>query len=138
VFGFGYRMEVSTVAFASFWPMLMLTQTAIRQVEPRLLEVCQMLRLPPLMQITQVVLPAASRRIFVAFRLCAGVALVVAVTVEITANPQGLGYGLMSAQQSLRPDLMFAWLAWLGVLGYGVGELLRRAELRWFSRGPAS
>lgn len=39
VFGFGVRMELSVVAFATFWPMLILTQAAARQVEPRLLKV---------------------------------------------------------------------------------------------------
>jgi sulfonate transport system permease protein len=35
VFGFGLRMEVSVVAFACLWPMLVLTQAAVLQVEPR-------------------------------------------------------------------------------------------------------
>ena len=34
-----------------------------------------------------------------------------------TANPQGLGFVLMDAQQSLRPDLMFAYLVWVGIIG---------------------
>src|SRR5215207_8463706 len=33
VFGFGLRMELAVVAFAAFWPMLILTQAAVRQVE---------------------------------------------------------------------------------------------------------
>ena len=73
-------------------------------------------------------LPAALPRIFVAFRLCVGIALVVAVTTEIAANPQGLGYALMNAQQSLRPDLMFAMLLWVALLGWGLGAGLLRLQ----------
>ncbi len=47
VFGFGLRMESSVVAFAAFWPMLILTRAAVSQVEPRLLEVSLVLGLSP-------------------------------------------------------------------------------------------
>lgn len=132
VFGFGFRMEIAVVAFTCFWPMMILSQAAIRQVEPRLLEVSTMLGLSRLARVTKVVLPAALPRIFVAFRLSVGIALVVSVTVEIAANPQGLGYALMSAQQSLRPDLMFALLLWLGLVGWGLSAGLLALQKQWF------
>jgi NitT/TauT family transport system permease protein len=56
--------------------------------------------------------------------------LVVAVTVEIAANPQGLGYGLVIAQQSLHPDLMIAFLIWIGILGWGINRALVELEQR--------
>jgi len=120
VFGFGLRMEFSVVAFAAFWPMLVLTQAAVAQVEPRLLEVSQVLGLSPWQRSVKIVLPAIVPRLFVALRLGVAVALVVAVTVEIAANPNGMGYAMMIAQQSLDPALMLAWLGWIGVLGYAV------------------
>ena len=133
VFGFGFRMEIAVVAFTCFWPMLLLTVAAIRQVEPRLLEVAQVLAFPPAERVSKIVLPAALPRMFVALRLSVGIALVVAVTVEIAANPQGLGYGLMIAQQSLRPDLMFAYLLWLGALGWALSAGLLGLQRRWFA-----
>lgn len=120
VFGFGLRMEVAVVAFASFWPMLVLTQAAVTQVEPRLLEVSRMLGLTPLQRGLKIVLPAIVPRLFVALRLGVAVSLVVAVTVEIAANPSGMGYAMMIAQQSLEPASMLAWLAWIGVVGYAI------------------
>ena len=53
-----------------------------------------------------------------ALRLTLGIALIVAVTTEIAANPFGLGYALISAGLSLRPDVMYAFLAWLALLGW--------------------
>lgn len=120
VFGFGVRMEVSVVAFACLWPMLVLTQAAVQQVEPRLLEVAHALQLSPLASFTKIVGPAIVPRLFVALRLSVAIALVVAVTVEIAANPNGMGYALMIAQQSLDPALMLAWLAWIGVVGFAI------------------
>ncbi len=120
VFGFGFRMEISVVAFATFWPLLLLTQAAVRQVEPRLLEVARALNLNPLDRTLKIVLPSVLPRLFVALRLGVAIALVVAVTVEIAANPSGMGYALMIAQQSLQPELMLAWLFWIGLVGYGI------------------
>ena len=69
VFGFGLRMELSVVAFATFWPMLILTQAAARQVEPRLLEVAAVLNLTRWQRTVWIVLPAMVPRLFVALRL---------------------------------------------------------------------
>jgi ABC-type nitrate/sulfonate/bicarbonate transport system permease component len=120
VFGFGLRMEVSVVAFATFWPMLVLSQAAARQVEPRLLEVAAVLGLSATARVRKIVIPAMVPRLFVALRLGVAIALVVAVTVEIAANPHGMGYAIMIAQQSLEPALMLAWLFWIGVVGYAI------------------
>ena len=130
MFGFGVRMEALIVAFATFWPMLILVQSAVQQVEPRLLEVSQMLGLSARDRTWKVVLPAIVPRLFVALRLGVAVALVVAVTVEIAANPNGMGYAMMIAQQSLDPALMIAWLGWIGVVGFAVNAAMQRLQQR--------
>jgi len=132
--GFGYRMEIVIVAFACVWPMLILTRSAVRSIEPRLMEVSRALRLSATQRITKIVIPAALPRIFVAFRLSAGIALIVAVTIEIAINPIGLGAGIMLAQQALRADLMLAYLLWIGVIGYALNVLLIAAQRRLFGR----
>lgn len=120
VFGFGVRMELAVVAFATFWPVLVLAQAAVRQVEPQLLEVSRALQLGRAATLRAIVLPAMVPRLFVALRLAVAIALVVAVTVEIAANPHGMGYELMTAQQSLDPALMLGWLGWIGLLGWSI------------------
>ena len=130
VFGFGMRMEFSVVAFATFWPMLLLTQAAVAQVDRRLLEVAQVLGLTPWQRSLKIVLPAIVPRLFVALRLGVAVALVVAVTVEIAANPNGMGYAMMIAQQSLEPALMLAWLGWIGVVGFVVNAAAQQLQHR--------
>ncbi|SDR34033.1 NitT/TauT family transport system permease protein [Rhizobiales bacterium GAS191] len=136
IFGFGFRMEVAIIAFACFWPVAIIGSAAIAGVEPRLMEVSRSIGLRPLSRIMKIVLPAALPRLFVAFRLAAGVSLIVAVTVEIAINPLGLGYALMQAQQTLRPELMFAVLIWVGVIGWGLNFMLLTAQHRLF--GPAA
>lgn len=132
VFGFGYAMEIAIIAFACFFPVMLLTEGAIRQITPRLMEVARVLKLRGWQRATKIVLPAVLPRLFVAVRLAAGIALIVSVTVEIAANPQGLGYRLMLAGQSLRPADMFATLFWIGLIGWSLNWGLVHAERRLF------
>lgn len=136
--GFGYRMEIVIVAFACVWPILILSRAAVGSIEPRLMEVSRALRLPAVQRVWKIIIPAALPRIFVAFRLAAGIALIVAVTVEIAINPIGLGAGIMLAQQALRADLMLAYLVWIGAIGYALNVLLLVAQRRLFGRAALS
>jgi ABC-type nitrate/sulfonate/bicarbonate transport system permease component len=130
--GFGYRLEIVIVAVACFWPLLILSRAAVRGIEPRLIEVSRALRLSPLQEAMKIIAPAALPRIFLAFRLAAGISLVVAVTVEIAVNPQGLGYEAMVASQALRPALMLANIVWIGIIGYALNAALIVAQARLF------
>jgi ABC-type nitrate/sulfonate/bicarbonate transport system permease component len=132
VFGFGFQLEIAVVAFATIWPVLILTRSAIAGIEPQLLEVGRALRLSFGATVLKIVVPAILPRVFVALRLAAGVAVIVAVTVEITVNPVGLGYAIMIAGQSLQPALMLALLIWIGLVGRGLNFALLAAERSLF------
>jgi ABC-type nitrate/sulfonate/bicarbonate transport system permease component len=134
IFGFGLRMEVMIIAFACVWPVLLVAISAVRGIEPGLIEVARVLELGSFERAWKIVLPYVIPRLFVGFRLAAGIALVVAVTVEIAVNPQGLGYALMLAQQNLRPDLAYGFLIWIGVLGWLLNSVLQWIERRYFAR----
>lgn len=134
IFGFGFRMEIAIVSFASFWPVLILARNAVAGVDVALFDVARVLRLGPLARTLKIVLPAALPRIFVAFRLAAGIALTVAVTVEVSTNPLGLGYGMMLAEQSLHPELMLAYLVWIGIIGWALNFAITNAQVRLFGR----
>jgi ABC-type nitrate/sulfonate/bicarbonate transport system permease component len=128
LFGFGLPMEGMIVAYACLWPILITTISAVRNIEPRLLEIAAALQMNPLQQLRKIIIPAVLSRVLVGLRTALGFAFVVSVTVEILINPRGLGYGLIIAQQSLRLDVMYAYLLWLAVLGLSVNALVRLAD----------
>ena len=134
MFGFGAPMEIMIVAFASLWPVLLMSIAAVRAIEPRMLEVADNLELGTAEKIAKIILPFIVPRVFVGLRLAAGVALVVAVTVEIAANPRGLGYDLILAQQNLRPARAYGLLLWIGCLGWLLNMALVRFERGAFGR----
>lgn len=128
MFGFGPSMEIMIVAFACIWPVLALAVAAVRGIEPRLIEVARNFELSLHERITKIVLPSIVPRLFVGLRLAAGVALIVAVTVEIAANPRGAGYELILAQQNLRPDRAYGLLIWIGFVGWTLNAALTGIE----------
>lgn len=134
IFGFGYRMEVVLIAVGAVFPVLIYARSAVAGTEPRLLEVSRVLGLNLPARIWKIVLPAALPRIFVGFRLAAGLALVIAVTVEVSVNPQGLGSAIMIAEQTLQPALMYALLLWTALVGWSLNASLLWLQRRMFAR----
>jgi NitT/TauT family transport system permease protein len=128
LFGFGLPMEGMIVAYACLWPILITTIAAVRNIEPRLIEISQALEMNAFQRIRKIIMPAVMSRVLVGLRIAIGFALVVAVTVEILINPRGLGYGLVISQQSLRVDVMYAYLLWLAILGLTINALVRMAD----------
>jgi ABC-type nitrate/sulfonate/bicarbonate transport system permease component len=100
----------------------------VRNIEPRLIEIAAALEMSPTQRVVKIIIPAVISRVLLGLRTAAGFALVVAVTVEILINPRGLGYGLIIAQQSLRLDVMYAYLLWLALLGLLVNALVGLAD----------
>lgn len=133
IFGFGISMESIVVAFASIWSIIIATSAAVKAIEPRLAEVASALEIGAVDYIKKFVLPAAIARITVGLRVAIGISLVVAVTVEIVVNPRGLGYQLILAQQSLRPDVMYAILFWVGTIGWLINTLLVAFDRQFLS-----
>ena len=120
VFGFSIRMELTIILFVSAWPVLVNTIDGVRGVRAELLDVARMLRLPRVARITKMMLPAAMPSIIVGLRLALSLSLVLAVVAEMIGNPDGLGNGLVSAQQALQPEEMFAYVFAIGLLGVGL------------------
>ena len=132
VFGFGYRLETSIIAFSVVWPVMILTRSAIIGVEPQLKEFASLLQLSLWDRIRKIILPATLPALFVALRLGASIALILAITVEITINPIGLGSGIMTARMSLNPAYMLAYLVWIGLIGLALNASLLAMQRRWF------
>ncbi|HXT91769.1 MAG TPA: ABC transporter permease [Trebonia sp.] len=124
IFGLSSTMELVLVMYVSFWPVLIGTARGIRSVDPLLRDVGDTLRLGRLAVIRKIVLPAAAPLCVVGLRISLTLALVLAVVAEIVANPAGIGYQIAFEQQALRPDLMFACIFVVGLLGIVLNALL--------------
>jgi ABC-type nitrate/sulfonate/bicarbonate transport system permease component len=117
VFGFSVRMEVSVIAWAALWPILINTAGGIAQVPRELHDAARTFRLSGLRTAASVIVPAAMPSIVVGARLSMAVAVILAIVAEMAGNPAGLGYAMVFAQQAIQPADMFAYIVTIGLLG---------------------
>lgn len=127
IFGFSVSMELVIVVYAGAWPLLMNTLGGVRGVPTELLDTARMLRMPRATVLRKIILPSAIPSIVVGLRLALSLCLVLAVVAEMVGNPAGLGHGLISAQQGIQPEHMFAYVLATGVLGIALNGAFRAA-----------
>ena len=132
-FGLGLRMEVYVVAFAVFWPAIILTQHAVRQIEPQLMEVADALELTRWQRIAKIILPSIVPHLVVMLRFTAAIALLIAVTVELVSNPRGLGHEMMLASEAFAPARMLAYLVVITAIGWCLNAALVAMQARFAS-----
>jgi len=123
LFGFSTTMELFVIVLPVLWPILIGTMGGVIAVPVRLYEVARTLRLTRTEVIRKIFLPAAAPTIFVGARISLTLALVLAVIAEMIGNPQGLGYAIVREQQAMRPDVMFAYVFVVGLLGIAINAV---------------
>ena len=117
LFGFSLQTELVVTVLPTIWPVMINTMGGIANVHPRLTDTGRTLRLKNSEIVRYLLLPAALPSIIVGARISLGLALVMAIVAEIVGNPAGLGYGIVREQQAMNPELMFAYVAVVGILG---------------------
>jgi ABC-type nitrate/sulfonate/bicarbonate transport system permease component len=126
LFGFSLQTELVVIVLPALWPVLINTMGGVMGVHARLFEVGATFRLSRAAIIRRILLPAALPAILVGLRLSLTLALVLAVVAEMVGNPAGLGYAVVRDQQALQPNLMFANVLVIGILGIGLNAALLR------------
>ena len=117
LFGFSIETELIVIILPSLWPVLINTMGGVMGIHARMFEVGRTFRLPRAEIVRKILLPAALPAILVGARISMTLALVLAVVAEMVGNPNGLGYAIVRDQQALRPELMFADVVVIGLIG---------------------
>jgi len=130
LFNFSLTTELIVIVYASIWPVFVNTLGGIVSVAARLHDVSLTLQLSRARTLTKVLIPAAAPAIVVGFRLGLGTAVVMAIIAEMLGNPHGLGYAVVSALQAMRPERMFAYVLFVGVLAIALNACLVVASRR--------
>lgn len=131
VIGLGFRMEVTLIAFASVWPVLFNTKPGVESVDPRLIETGRILGLGTGALVLRIVLPAALPAMATGVRTAAGIALVLAITVEMLTGQKGLGFFLQFAALNGQVAQMWAGTMFAGLLGLALNAIFLAAERRF-------
>lgn len=126
--------KVAVIAIGSFWPVLINVISGIRSVDKKYLEVANIFEKNKFQILLSVVLPSALPSIFTGLRLGIGIAWMCVVGAELIASASGIGYLIMYSREMLQPDIMFAGVFSIGLIGLLIDnglELLEKRLLKW-------
>lgn len=133
-FGFGELPKVLIIALACFFPMYINTYAGVRDVDAKLLEMCQTLGVSQLTTIRHALLPGALVASLVGLRYAIAISVLALVVAETINADSGLGYLMANAQAYVQTDTIFTVLVTyclLGLAGDLIARQLERRMLRW-------
>ena len=131
--GVGRAPKIFIVALGCFWPILLNTIDGVRGTSPSIRETVRAYRIPPLMVLWRVALPAATPQIMAGARIAFSVSLVLMVISEFFGADSGLGFYITNASNAFDSKRMWAGTLLVGILGYILSALFLAAERRILS-----
>lgn len=128
-FGIGEEPKVYLIALGVAFPLYLNTFAAIRHLDPKLIELGDVLRLTRGERLRYLIIPGALPQILVGMRQSLGIAWLSLIVAEQINASAGLGYIVNNAREFLRTDIVI-----FGLLVYGVLGLVTDSIVRWFEK----
>jgi NitT/TauT family transport system permease protein len=132
--GFGLLPKVIIVFLVCFFPIVLNAILAFGSLPEELERFVRATGAGPLRAFLKVRLPAAMPQCFVGFKYAAINATVGATIAEFIGSDQGLGFYIQIVTGNMRPDLAFAGIFLLTLLGltlFGIVTLIERLAIPW-------
>ncbi|MEP7122732.1 MAG: ABC transporter permease [Byssovorax sp.] len=135
-FGVGDTPAIFIIFLGSFFPMVLTTAAAVRNISTVHINVARNFGLSPADVLRKLILPAILPKLIVGLRLSLGIAWLVVVAAEMIAVNSGLGFLIIDARNAgNRYDLVIAGMVMIGstglLLDIGMRRLERLRRLRW-------
>ena len=132
--GFGLLPKVIIVILVCFFPIVLNAILAFTSLAEELERFCRSTGASTLRTFLKVRLPAALPQCFVGFKYAAINATVGATIAEFIGSDQGLGFYIQISTGNMRPELAFAGIFLLTILGlvlFGIVTLAERLTIPW-------
>lgn len=129
-FGVGDAPAIFIIALAAFFPLLLTTVGAVRNVPAAYLRVAANFGASPLQIFSSILLPSALPGIAVGLRVALGAAWIHLVAGEMLGAQSGLGFLIVDARNFLRTDLIVAGMLLIGSCGLALDRAVAMAESR--------
>jgi len=136
IIGFGSQATIFLITLSAFFPILLNTLAATREVPPRLVEAARMLGTSRPGVLFEVVVPAAVPGIVSGLRIGLGLAWVILVLGESNGIDSGLGSVITLAREQVRTDRVVVGMICIGLAGYLSDRLLVLGLGGLFGRRP--
>jgi len=137
LYGPTMQMSLVLVVYGAFWPMLLHSVYAIRDIEPVQRDVAAAFGLPAGVRWRTLVLPSVLPLVLVGVRVSATIALLLAVAAELVGGAPGVGAQITAAQLAGQTDEAYVYVICAALLGIGINALMRLVERRTISWHPS-
>lgn len=127
-FGFGIESKIILCTISTFFPMLVNSMAGCRSVDPDRIDMARSCCASRAVIFRRIVLPSAMPFLFAGFNMSIVLSMVGALTSEFVGANAGLGMLLISFQNAMQIDAMFALLIILMVIGFLLNRTVRLAE----------
>lgn len=136
-FGIDEQPKIFLIALGVAFPLYLNTYAGIRQLDPKLGELSQVLGLTTVEKLRDIVFPGALPHVLVGLRQSLGIAWLSLIVAEQINASAGLGFIVNNAREFLRTDIVIFGLLVYGLLGLltdAVVRVVERRALRWSVR----
>jgi len=127
-FGVGEVGKIFLVALASLFPLYLNTVLGIRQVDPKLIEMCRVFGVSGLALVRSAILPGALPSILNGVRLGLTTSWLALVAAESIGAAAGIGVLATNAREFLQTDIMVLVIVLYALIGLASDLLARRLE----------
>lgn len=133
-FGIGMESKVALVVSVVFFIVYFATLSGVRAIDPKLVQMAQMLGASERRVARSIVMPAAIPAIFAGFRIAVPYGIAAAVIAELISANRGLGYLVQSGAMNFDTTSVFVAVLMATLLVHAAASLMNAIEarlLRW-------
>lgn len=129
-FGIGNLPAIVIIFLAAFYPVLLATVAAARNVPSVYLKVAENFGASKQKLFWDVIVPAAFPQVAIGLHIAIGTAWVFLVAGEMLGVRSGIGYLIIDSRNNLRTDLVLVGILVIGLLGLLIDRLMGLVEYR--------
>jgi len=126
--GIGEGAKTFIIGWLCLWPITLSAINGIQNSDPLLLKAARSFGIGRIRLFVSVILPSAAPAIFAGLRLAAGYAFIMLVAAEMMGASSGLGWLVLSAQESYHVPHIFAGATVITCLALGLDGVLKWIE----------
>ncbi|CZE49176.1 ABC transporter permease [Campylobacter geochelonis] len=130
IFGLGNKPSIFIIAYAVFFPIMLITIKAINDVSKDLIMMARNFGASRWQVLKGVIYPSSFFDIASGLKLVASLAWINLVVGEMAGAQTGLGYMIIDARNQLRTDIVIAVIITIGAVGYAINLVFLWFEKR--------
>lgn len=128
IFGIGDLPTIFIIAYSVFFPMVLLSTKAIKDLPGQLILVAKNFGASKLQIFTGVIIPSSFLSLISSLKLAAALAWINLVVGEMLGAQTGLGYMIIDSRNQLRIDILIATIITIGIIGMIINTIFGYIE----------